>query len=124
MLILEGVQGGGKSAATKILARQKENFSDAPVKWDDPKAQQEAVTGVWIFEVGELTGLRKADVEHVKNFQSRTTDSARPAYGRFRLDRPRRCVFIGTTNGGEEAGYLTTRRQPPLLDGQDRQDRP
>lgn len=106
MLVLEGEQGSGKSSAVQILARQKENFSDAPIKWDDPKAQQEAVTGVWIFEVGELTGLRKADVEHVKNILSRSVDSARPAYGRFRVDKPRRCIFIGTTNGGEQAGYL------------------
>ena len=107
MLVLEGPQGAGKSLALKILAGSEENFSDAPIKWDDPQAQQEAVNGVLIYEVAELTGLRKADVEHVKNFLSRTVDKVRPAYGRYRVDRPRRCIFIGTTNGGASAGYLS-----------------
>ena len=107
MLVLEGPQGAGKSLALKILAGSDDNFSDAPLKWDDPQAQQEAVNGVLIYEVAELTGLRKADVEHVKNFLSRTTDKVRPAYGRYRVDRPRRCIFIGTTNGGASAGYLS-----------------
>lgn len=107
MLVLEGPQGAGKSLALKILAGSEDNFSDAPIKWDDPQAQQEAVGGVWIYEPAELTGLRKADVEHVKNFLSRTIDKARPAYGRYRVDRPRRCIFIGTTNGGASAGYLS-----------------
>jgi hypothetical protein len=107
MLVLEGPQGAGKSLALKILAGSDDNFSDAPIKWDDPQAQQEAVNGVLIYEVAELTGLRKADVEHVKNFLSRTTDKVRPAYGRYRVDRPRRCIFIGTTNGGASAGYLS-----------------
>ena len=107
MLVLEGQQGAGKSFALKIMAGSDDNFSDAPIKWDDPQAQQEAVNGVLIYEVAELTGLRKADVEHVKNFLSRTTDKVRPAYGRYRVDRPRRCIFIGTTNGGATAGYLS-----------------
>jgi predicted P-loop ATPase len=43
-------------------------------------------------------GMRRAEVEHVKAFASKTEDRARPAYGRFRVDRPRCCVFCATTN--------------------------
>ncbi len=107
MLVLEGPQGAGKSRAVQILAVSEDNYSDQPIKWDDPKQQQEAVSNKWICEVGELVGLRKADVEHVKNFLSRTKDRARPAYGRYVEERPRRCIFIGTVNGGKKAGYLT-----------------
>jgi predicted P-loop ATPase len=106
MLVLEGAQGAGKSTAIRILAGD-ENFSDQPIKWDDHKQQQEAVRGVLIHEISELVGLRKADVESIKSFLSRQSDKCRPAYGRYVEDRPRRCIFIGTTNNGEGVGYLT-----------------
>ncbi len=68
--------------------------------------QQEAVSGVFIYEIAELESTRKAEVETVKSFLSRTSDNVRPAYGRFRVDRPRRCIFVGTTNAGKHDGYL------------------
>ena len=34
----------------------------------------------------------------MKLFASKTVDAARPAYGRNRVDRPRRCIFVATTN--------------------------
>ena len=98
MLVLEGPQRAGKSSAVQILAVARENFSDMPIKWDDPQKQMEAVGGIWLYELSELVGLRKADVENVKNFLSRQVDRVRPSYGRHPVDRPRRCVFIGTVN--------------------------
>lgn len=56
--------------------------------------------------MSELERLRKADVETIKAFLSRTTDNVRPAYGRYLVDTPRRCVFVGTTNAGRGNGYL------------------
>jgi predicted P-loop ATPase len=56
------------------------------------------MTGVWLYEIADLTGMRKTEIEHIKAFASRTVDRARPAYGRFRVDRPRRTVFFATTN--------------------------
>jgi Virulence-associated protein E len=109
MPVLEGPQGVGKSSAVEILAVSEDNYSDQPIKWDDPNQQQETVSNKWICEVGELVGLRKADVENVKNFLSRTKDRARPAYGRYVEERPRRGICIGTVNGGKAAGYLTDR---------------
>jgi hypothetical protein len=106
MLILEGTQGQGKSKALRILAGD-DSFSDAQIKWEDQRQQQEIVGGVWIHEIGELAGLKKADVENVKQFLSRQSDRGRPAYGRFLVDRPRRCIFIGTLNPVKGAGYLT-----------------
>jgi len=107
MPVIEAPQGAGKSRAVRALAVMDDNFSDQPIRWDDPKQQLEAVSGTWIYEVGELVGLKKADVENVKNFLSRQEDKVRPAYGRYVVTRPRRCIFIGTVNGGIDAGYLT-----------------
>jgi hypothetical protein len=101
-LVIEGPQGIGKSTMLRILAGE-ENFSDSEILGLDKQEQQEAVQGVWIYEISELEGMRKADVTHVKLFLSKTYDSARPAYGRARVDRPRRCIFIATTN---ENSYL------------------
>ncbi|MBB3904741.1 VapE domain-containing protein [Methylobacterium brachythecii] len=97
ILILEGSQGTGKSTALRILAGDQ-NFSDQDILTLDPKSQMEAVEGVWIYELGELEGLTRADMNKVKAFASRTVDQARPAYGRFRETRPRQNVFVGTTN--------------------------
>jgi predicted P-loop ATPase len=103
MLTLEGDQGQGKSTLFKILAGGDENFSDAEIIGADKKEQQELVQGVWIYEIGELEGMTKHEVTHIKLFLSKTYDRARPAYGRNRVDRPRRNVFGGTTN---ETKYL------------------
>jgi hypothetical protein len=103
MLVLEGPQGQGKSTLLRILAGGDQNFSDAEIIGDSKREQQEAVQGVWFYEVGELEGMSKHDVTAIKLFLSKTHDSARPAYGHGRVDRPRRCIFIGTTN---DEGYL------------------
>jgi len=98
ILVMEGPQGVGKSTALKILAGGEENFSDAEILGVDKREQQEAVQGVWIYEVAELDGLSKSEVTRVKVFLSKAVDSARPAYGRARVDRKRRCIFVATTN--------------------------
>jgi predicted P-loop ATPase len=111
ILVLEGeVQGRGKSTALRDLAGD-ENFSDAEILSADQRTQQEQVRGVWIYELAELAGLRKADVERVKQFASKTCDSARPAYGRSRVDQPRRCIFIGTTNDSKYLQDATGNRR-------------
>ncbi|MBX9773670.1 MAG: virulence-associated E family protein [Xanthobacteraceae bacterium] len=97
IIVLEGPEGRGKSSAIEILAGS-DNFSDQLILTLDERAQQEAVTGVWLYEIAEIAGISKADVDRVKAFASRTVDRARPAYGRFRVNRPRRCIFIATTN--------------------------
>jgi len=98
MLVLEGPQGQGKSSLLAILAAGDDNFSDAEIIGDGKKDQQEAVQGIWIYEIGELEGMSKHDVTAIKLFLSKRYDKARPAYGRSRVDRARRCIFIGTTN--------------------------
>lgn len=97
IVVLEGPEGKGKSLAIETLAGRP-NFSDGKILGLGDREQQEATAGVWLYEIAELTGMRRAEIEHVKAFASRTVDRARPAYGRFRVDRPRRTIFFATTN--------------------------
>ena len=58
----------------------------------------------WILEIGELAGLKKAEVETLRSFLSRQNDIYRAAFGKRATPHLRQCVFFGTTNA--ESGYL------------------
>jgi predicted P-loop ATPase len=89
--------GTQKSKAIETMAGI-ENFSDQTILGARDKEQQELLAGVWLYEIAELTNIRRTEVEHIKAFASRTHDRARPAYGYNRIDQPRRCVLFATTN--------------------------
>jgi predicted P-loop ATPase len=110
ILTLEGVEGTMKSTSIVTLAGI-ENFSDQTILTASDKEQQELVRGTWLFEIADLAGMKKADVEKIKAFASRTHDRARPAYGRRRVDAPRRCIFIATTNEDEYLQSQTGNRR-------------
>ena len=101
--VLVGPQGCGKST---IIARMgKAYYSDSLNLLDmKDKAGAEKLQGYWILELGELAGMKKADIELVKAFASRTDDIYRPSYGRTVESHPRQCVILGTTNS--ESGFL------------------
>jgi hypothetical protein len=100
IIVLEGPMGTEKSKAIETLAGI-ENFSDQSLLGLQDREQQEKLAGVWLYEIAELTNIRKTEVEHIKAFASRTSDRARPAYGRARKDQPRRCVLFATTNNDQ-----------------------
>jgi hypothetical protein len=110
ILVLEGPEGKMKSTAIVVLAGI-ENFSDQTILTASDKEQQELVRGVWIFEIADLAGMRRSEVEKVKAFASRTHDRARPAYGRRRIDAARRGILIGTTNEDEYLQSQTGNRR-------------
>ena len=117
ILTLEGIEGTMKSTSIVILAGA-ENFSDQTILTASDKEQQELVRGVWLFEIADLAGMKRADVEKIKAFATRTHDRARPAYGRRRVDAPRRCIFFGSTNEDEYLQSQTgNRRIWPLKTG-------
>ena len=97
MTVLEGPEGKMKSTAILVLAGE-ENFSDQTILAVGDREQQELVAGVWFYEIPELAGMRKAEIEKTKAFVTRTHDRARGAYRRHRTDAPRTCIFVGTTN--------------------------
>jgi predicted P-loop ATPase len=103
MLVLNGPQGIGKSTLIAKLAG--EWFSDSLNLSDTrDKTAAEKLQGYWILEIGELAGLRKAEVETLRSFLSRQNDIYRASFGRRTTPHPRQCVFFGTTNA--ETGYL------------------
>ncbi len=103
MLVLNGPQGIGKSTLISHLAG--EWFSDSLNLGDTKdKTAAEKLQGYWILEIGELAGLRKAEVETLRSFLSRQNDIYRAAFGRRATPHPRQCIFFGTTNA--ESGYL------------------
>lgn len=103
MLVLNGPQGIGKSTLISKLAG--EWFSDSLNLGDTKdKTAAEKLQGYWILEIGELAGLRKAEVETLRSFLSRQNDIYRAAFGKRTTPHPRQCVFFGTTNA--ESGYL------------------
>ena len=110
ILTLEGAEGKMKSTSIVTLAGIG-NFSDQTIISASDKEQQELVRGIWIFEIADLAGMRRAEVEKIKAFASRTHDRARPAYGRRRVDAPRRCIFIATTNEDEYLQSQTGNRR-------------
>lgn len=95
MLTLRGPQGIGKSTLFAKLggAWFSDTFSTV-----QGKEAYEQIQGVWIVEVGELAGMKKAEVETIKLFISKQADRFRPAYGRRLQEFKRQCIFIGTTN--------------------------
>ena len=95
MLTIRGRQGIGKSA---LIARMGGKWFSDSVTTVQGKESYEQLQGVWIVEMGELSSLRKSEVEQVKNYLSKTTDRYRPAYGRRTVEAPRQCIFVGTTN--------------------------
>ncbi len=101
--ILNGPQGIGKSTFYAKLAG--EWFSDSLTLTDmKDKSGPEKLQGYWILELGELAGMRKADIETVKSFISRVDDKYRASYGVNVESHPRQCIIVGTTNA--ETGFL------------------
>ncbi len=101
VLVLEGSQGTGKSSALEVLAGM-DWFSDTPLVFGD-KDSYEALRGVLIYELAELSALRKSDVEAQKAYISKRFDRYRRPYGETNTTWPRQVIFAGTTN---DAKYL------------------
>lgn len=103
ILVLNGDQGIGKS--TLIARLGGEWYSDSLSLTDmNDKTAAEKLQGYWLLEIGELAGMKKADIDKVKAFISRQDDKYRASFGRRVTPHPRQCIFIGTTNS--QNGYL------------------
>lgn len=99
-MILSGPQGAGKSTFLSRLAVNPDWFNDGLKTMDGDTAKiAEQLSGRWIIELGELAAMKRTqDVEGVKQFITTQCDSYRVPYDKYPEDRPRVCVFAGTTN--------------------------
>lgn len=98
VLTLVSNQGGGKSTFIKKLGG--EWFSDSLTSMQGKEAFQQ-LQGAWIIELAELSAMRKSEVENVKHFITKQSDSFRLPYGRVVETFDRQCIFMGTTNRTE-----------------------
>jgi hypothetical protein len=111
MMVLESPQGTEKSSLLAALAVQDNWFSDdLPLNVVGPRII-EHLRGRWIIEAGELSGMRRTDIEHLKAFLSRQIDRGRLAYDKIVSNVPRQSVFVGTTNSEEYLRDLTGNRR-------------
>jgi predicted P-loop ATPase len=96
MLVLEGLQGAGKTTAVLELfgAEWYAEATESPAHKDF----YQTLRGRWGVEIGEMDSFSKADVAKVKQAITTRFDVYRPSYGRTARSFRRECVFIGTTN--------------------------
>ncbi len=98
ILVMDGPQDKGKSTLFNRLAGD-EWFNDGLTLTDmQDKSGAEKLQGYWIMEIGELTGMRKSDIDSVKAFISRRDDKYRASYGRVVESHPRQCIIVATVN--------------------------
>ena len=95
VLVLEGVQGVGKTTLFRTLGGPYYAGDAPPLGSKDAK---QYLLGPAIVELQELDSLRKVDIATVKAFISARSDRFRPPYGRREVEYPRRCVFGASTN--------------------------
>jgi len=100
MLILVGIQGAQKSSFFRALCHEPKWFADSALDIGDKDAFM-ALSGIWIYEIGELSALQGREAEPVKAFLTSRTDRFRPPYGRNIVHRERQGVFVGSTNASE-----------------------
>lgn len=97
-LILEGVQGRGKSTALAVLGGEWYSDQELDLRNKDAMA---SLPGVWLQEFSELGTLTRHEAHQQKSFLSRTDDRFRPTYGRHVQTVPRQTAFSGTVNDWE-----------------------
>lgn len=113
VLVLEGVQGAGKSTVIKNLLPTREWYRshEGVLTANNKDALMRIATGPWLVELEELAGLSRSDVNATKAFLSTQEDTFRPPYGRTNETFPRRTLFIATTNEGEYLQDTTGNRR-------------
>lgn len=98
MVCLVGGQGVGKSSFFRLLACEDEWFSDDLKRLDDDNVYRR-LQGHWIIEIAEMIATVNArSIEDIKAFISRQKDNYKIPYETHPEDRPRQCVFVGTSN--------------------------
>jgi len=95
VVVILGEQGKQKTTTIELMGG--EWFSNSLLTMEGVKGM-ESLQGAWLIELGELAGMRKAQVDEVKHFVTKRVDIFRVAYGKRNEHFPRRCVFFATSN--------------------------
>ena len=111
MPVLHGSQGLGKSMFLRRLGTRSDWYCDN-FNTLDGDAAAEKLRGMWVIEMAELLATKRSkDVEGIKAFITSTVDTIRPKYARETEQRPRTCVFAGTTNNATFLSDATGNRR-------------
>lgn len=95
MVVIIGTQGRYKST---LLAKMGGAWFSDSLRNFGTKESMETIQGTWINEIAEMQAMNNSEIDAVKAFLSKLSDYYRAAYGHFAVERPRQCVFFGTTN--------------------------
>lgn len=106
VLILEGQQGAKKSTLFEVLGSivHPRYTMTSKVILNNKDTLQEISTA-WLVNIDEFASFRRAEMDDLKAFVSRTTDKFRAPYARLPKLFQRRFVFVATINGTEN-NYL------------------
>lgn len=97
-LCVVGPQGCGKSTFFRFLAIRDEWFNDDIRRLEDENIYRR-LAGHWIIELSEMSATVNAKSnEETKSFLSRQKDTYKVPYDVHPEDRPRQCVFCGSSN--------------------------
>lgn len=113
-LTLVGEKGIGKGLSIKALAGE-ENYSNSIIDMGNKSAYEMIhQSGVWIWEIAEMSSLQGKTAETAKAFFTGAWDRYRAAYAHFPINRPRRTVFVLSTNNYQILSDGPERRYWPI----------
>lgn len=96
-IILEGIQGAGKSTFISALANHRW-FGELDTDLSDRRKTVEQLSGMWFVEIPELSAFSKREVEEIKAFISTQRSQVRAAFARNAEMFERQCIMMGSTN--------------------------
>jgi predicted P-loop ATPase len=92
-------QGTSKSTMARVLALNSDWFAEDVSLGEASKELVLLLAGKTVVEIAEMR--TRGEANNVKAMVSRTHDEARTAYSRKTVKRPRRNIFVGSTNEPE-----------------------
>lgn len=104
MFVFEGKQHAGKSTLMKLITGHDQGDKLLSKRVLDLKISaehkdfQQTIQGAWVVEFGEMKDFDKQNINLIKQILSMKEDVYRLPYGERVIYRPRRCLFIGTSN--------------------------
>ena len=111
MLILEGVQGKGKSSLAEALAKGIKGYFSRGAIDPDNKDHKIRLFNNFVWEVDELSSTTRGDINKLKSFITLSNVNERLPYGRYAMEFPAVCSFIGTTNDSKYLRDATGNRR-------------
>lgn len=99
MLVLVGAQGAKKSTSLETLVGEQW-FGSTKLDLANKDSFLQ-LRGKWLYEIGEMEGIKRADANVSKQWLSNRVDTYRAPYARRAEDHPRQTVMAGSTNENE-----------------------